>query len=123
EGEPRPYDGSPLPVGDGSDFDIGADEYIPANIDLAGTFMSVKAKSKGTIPKLKYTISAKLGVANTGTETTENIAYVEFYLSNDNLWDPGDVLTSKVAKVKKLKGGKTKKTNCKAKLPINTIAT
>jgi len=27
EGDPRGYDGTPEPRGDGSDFDIGADEY------------------------------------------------------------------------------------------------
>jgi hypothetical protein len=29
EGDPRPYDGSSEPRGDGSDYDIGADEYYP----------------------------------------------------------------------------------------------
>ena len=29
EGDLRPYDGSSEPRGDGSDFDIGADEYVP----------------------------------------------------------------------------------------------
>jgi len=29
EGDPRGYDGTPEPRGDGMDFDIGADEYVP----------------------------------------------------------------------------------------------
>ncbi|MCA9428514.1 MAG: hypothetical protein KC994_25770, partial [Candidatus Omnitrophica bacterium] len=34
EGEPRPFDASPEPRGDGSDFDIGADEYSYYPISL-----------------------------------------------------------------------------------------
>lgn len=35
ENDERPWDATPTPLGDGSDFDIGADEYIPVIISAA----------------------------------------------------------------------------------------
>lgn len=123
EGDVRPFDGTPTPAGDGSDFDIGADEFSPGNIDLSGALTNVVTKSKGVVPKLKYSIKGQLPVANTGTDITETVALVQFYLSNDAVYDPGDTLVGKTVQIKKLKGGKTKMVKANIKLPINTTAT
>jgi len=121
ENDSRPYDGTSTPAGDGSDIDIGADEFVPGNIDFEPVFTDAKVKYKGTSPKQKTKIQAKLLIANSGTDTSEAVASVVFYLSNDTVHDPGDVPVGKTLSLKKLKGGKSKKMKCKAKLLNQTV--
>lgn len=119
----RPHDGTPLPVGDGSDIDIGAFEFIPSNIDLSGFWNNVQVKYKKAIPKLKTTIKGQFTVTTAGTDGVTAPFGVQFYLSNDAILDPGDPIVGKTITIKKLKPGKSKKTKCTVKMPLNTPVT
>jgi hypothetical protein len=123
EGDPRPFNGTDALRGDGSDIDIGADEFMPANLDVAATWASVNSKTKGKPGKLKTSIQGQLFVASTGSEQVTTPFFAQFFLSNDPVWDPSDQAVGKLVAVKKLKPGKSKKAKCKIKLPVNQTVT
>ncbi len=123
EGDARPHDGTPEPRGDGSNFDIGADEYVPDNLDLASTFLDVTTKYKGKPGKMKGQIKGKFLVVANGTDSAEVPFGVQLFLSDDNMLDPTDQPVGKFVTVKKLKSGKSKKVKVSVKLPLNTTAT
>ncbi len=123
DGDARPYDGSAVTRGDGSNFDIGADEFVPANIDLATQWGIVKTKYKKAFPKLKTQIVGNAVVANVGSEATASPFSIQFYLSVDSIFDAGDLAVGKTINVKKLKAGKAKKAKVQVKLPLNQVAT
>ncbi len=123
EGDFRPYDGSAEVRGDGSNFDIGADEFMPANIDLAADWASVKTKYKKAVPKLKVQMQGKLVVSNVGAETVASPFSIHFYLSDDAILDATDQVAGKPVNAKNLKVGKTKKAKCKVKMPLNEAVT
>lgn len=123
EGEFRPQYAAPEFRGDGSGFDIGADEFVPANVDVAIGFMNANVKYKGAIPKLKGNLQGTVLVVNEGSDPISGPIYVQFYGSVDGVWSPDDLPVGKLFKIKSLKPGKSKKLTCKIKLPPNTPVT
>jgi hypothetical protein len=115
DGDVRPFNGSAIPRGDLSDFDIGADEFVPANIDVVAGFASVTTKYKGAYPKLKTQVQGNLVVVNSGSETITAPFYVQFFISFDPVLDAGDFPVGKITKVGKLAPGKSKKVKCSVK--------
>lgn len=123
EGDFRPHMTVTDFRGDGSGFDIGADEFVPAHIDLAVGFLKANVKYKGAIPKLKGNVQGTVLVVNNGTDTISGPIYVQFYGSGDPIWSPDDLPVGKLFKIKSLKPGQSKKLTCKVKLPPNTPVT
>lgn len=116
EGDPRPFDGSAEPRGDGSNIDIGADEFMPANIDLASQWISVKTKYSGKTGQQNTQMQGSLIVGNVGAETIAQTFGIQVFLSADITLDASDQPVGKLITAKNLKTGKTKKAKVKIKL-------
>lgn len=89
--------------------------------DLTGQWLSLNHKCVNTSKGPKCRIKGKVTVQNLGNEDAEP-SEVNFYLSEDDNYDTGDILLKEVA-VGKIKVGKTKSRTLKYKLPLGQTAT
>lgn len=123
EGDTRGTTVSATVGGDGSGWDIGADEYIPPFVNLTDTWGTVTPKVKGTGDKLRFSVKGTLGVANVGNIAMTGSTTVSFYISNDTAFDSSDTTVGKTIVLKPLQPGATKSIKLKGKLPKGQAAT
>ncbi|MGI8907849.1 MAG: CARDB domain-containing protein [Candidatus Sumerlaeaceae bacterium] len=122
EGDIRGTVGTAIAGGDGSRWDIGADEFVPPFVNLIDTWGTVTPKLKGAGPTLKYSVKGTLAVGNSGNVPVTATAAVNFYLSTDGTFDSTDTTIGKTLKLKPLKVGATKTLKLKGKLPTGQSA-
>lgn len=122
EGDARPFLAGPL-GGDLSGFDMGADEFVPLNIDVAAAWNYVTTKYSGKPGKMKGQLQGSLYVANVGTEPINGTFYAQMFISWDPFLDGGDLAVGNLVKVKKMKPGTGKSYKYKLKLPLNVPVT
>jgi hypothetical protein len=117
EGDDRGTTVAAVTLGDGSGWDIGADEFIPPNVNLVSDWFVVTPKIKGEAEKLKYSITGTLAVGNTGNIPVPANTTVSFYLSSDMTFDSSDTTIGKTLLVKPLAPNVGKTFKLKGKLP------
>lgn len=110
-------------LGDGSNYDIGADEYVPPFINLTGNWKKTKATYKLKSNVVYTKIKGSAIVMNEGNVPTGALTEVRYYLSNDAVFDAGDQEIGVPKPLKPMKPGAAKLLRMKAKLPPGQVAT
>ena len=87
----------------------------PSGVDLTANWLTQRATPKGTVAKLRWTLSGSVSVTNGGTAKS-GASTLRLVLSDDTTADAGDQLL-KQAKVAALPAGKSKAVKWSAKLP------
>lgn len=121
--DPRGVNGTNIPRGDGSDFDIGADEYMPPNLNIAASWGYVTTTYTGPPGNVQGVVSAQLVVQNVGTENIPGTFNVQMYGSADAILHVNDVPLHPPYLVNGLAPGETKTIDFYYVLPLNLIVT
>ena len=90
--------------------------------DLTGQWLSIEQKCKKSKKEMRCKIKGILTIQNIGYENADS-SYVQFYLSDDNIYDLGDTFMKEMSVGKRMKAGKIKNKKLKYKMPYDVTAT
>jgi hypothetical protein len=94
---------------------------VPLLPDLTGQWVSIEQKCKKRKKEMRCKIKGILTIQNIGYEDADS-SYVQFYLSDDNIYDLGDTFLKEMTVGKRMKAGKIKNKKLKYKMPYDVTA-
>jgi hypothetical protein len=110
-----------IPSNDTDEPTVTVDLHGSSGPDLTGTWSSLTQTYKNTKKGIKCKIKGKLNIKNIGTQNAV-ASHVKFYLSDDNIYDEGDMLLKRLA-TGKIKPGKSQTKSLFYSFPYGTSVT